>query len=400
MDQFPITYLNSNDGSGIVAFGEGESFVMTEAMGMDKLQEFVDQNSGKYIFGYLSYDLKNQLHGLSSKNPDHLNFPEAILWIPKYVVSLRNENFNFLQGNKDTEGYEFLINFLEEETDQNHHHYSSEFKARITKEQYLEKVKGLKEHIQQGDIYEINFCQEYYIDNIDINYSLDTYFKLNYVTKAPFSGYLQYEDFSVYCGSPERFLKKTGCKIISQPIKGTAGRDENPEKDEQLKAELASNPKERSENIMIVDLVRNDLSRIAVKDSVNVDELCGMYTFETVHQMISTISGELKPDLSFTDILKATFPMGSMTGAPKLKSMELIEKHEAFKRGLYSGSIGYIDPAGDFDFNVVIRTLLYNRKEKYLSCAVGSAITIQSDPEKEYEECLVKVKRILSILNG
>lgn len=400
MDNFPISYLNSNDGSGLLAFGEGARFVMSEDMNLTDLQTFIDAHKGEYIFGFLSYDLKEKLHGLPSKNQDHLHFPDAFLWVPKHVVKLFNEHVEFIQGQKDLEAYEFLNNFLEEETNQNYHHYSSTFTPRISKEEYIQKVSKLKEHIQKGDIYEINFCQEFYTENIEIDYDLDTYFKLNNITKAPFSGYMQVDDFIVFCGSPERFLKKTGNKLISQPIKGTAPRGETPEEDEKLKEQLASDPKERSENVMIVDLVRNDLSRIAENDSVHVDELCEIYSFETVHQMMSTISGQLRPDVSFIEILKATFPMGSMTGAPKLRAMELIEEYESFKRGLYSGSVGYIAPNGDFDFNVVIRTLLYNKKEKYLSCSVGGAITNLSDPEAEFEECLVKVKRILDSLNG
>lgn len=400
MNEFPIAYLNSNDGSGLLAFGEGDRFEMTEDMQLSDLQQFIDTNKGKYIFGYLSYDLKDKLHGLPSKNEDHLKFPLVFLWVPKNVVKLLQEHFEFLQGARDEETYDFLNVFLEEETDENHHHYTSEFKPRISKEEYIKEVEKLKEHIQKGDVYEINYCQEFYTENIDINYKLDTYFNLNSITQAPFSGYLQFDEFAVFCGSPERFLKKEENRLVSQPIKGTAPRGATPEEDERLKNKLATDSKERAENVMIVDLVRNDLSRLALKNTVKVDELCGVYTFETVHQMISSVSCEIPPAITFTEILKATFPMGSMTGAPKLRAMELIENHEAFKRGIYSGSLGYIKPNGDFDFNVVIRTLLYNNKEKYLSCSVGGAITIQSDPELEYEECQMKVKRILDGLNA
>jgi para-aminobenzoate synthetase component 1 len=204
----------------------------------------------------------------------------------------------------------------------------------------------------------------------------------------------------VLCYSPERYIRKTVTKLISQPIKGTAPRDADAVKDAALAEWLKNDPKERSENVMIVDLVRNDMSCVAVKGTVRVEELCGIHSFETVHQMISTVSCEVGEDVSFTDILRATFPMGSMTGAPKYRSMQLIEEHESFQRGLFSGSIGYIDPNGDFDLNVVIRTVIHNAKNGYLSCGVGSAITIQSDPEKEYEECLVKVKKIMDGVNA
>jgi para-aminobenzoate synthetase component 1 len=399
MIQFPIIYLNSNDGTGLLAFGEGETIILKKNDKLQKLQEFIDQQKGNYLFGYLSYDLKEQLHGLKSENNDSLLFPETYFWKPKYVVNLHKESVEFLQGEKNSESLNFISQFLEEETDQNFHPHNFEFKARISKEEYIAKIVKIKEQIQLGNIYELNFCQEYFAENVDIPYEIDTYFKLNTITQAPYSSYFKFGDFDIFCGSPERFLKKEGNKLISQPIKGTAPRGGTFEEDAQIKKTLSEDPKERAENIMIVDLVRNDLSRVAAVNSVRVDELCEIYSFETVHQMISSISCDLKEGVNFTEILKATFPMGSMTGAPKLRAMELIEELESFKRGLYSGSIGYITPSGDFDFNVVIRTLLYNQKESYLSCSVGGAITIQSDPEKEYQECLVKVKRIMDGIN-
>ena len=399
MNQFPIIYLNSNDGTGLLAFGEGETIILKKNDTLQKLQEFIDQQKGNYLFGYLSYDLKEQLHDLKSENNDGLLFPETYFWKPKYVVNLHKESVDFLQGEKNNESLNFISQFLEEETDQNFHPHNFEFKARISREEYITKILKIKEHIQLGNIYELNFCQEYYAENVDIPYEIDTYFKLNTITQAPYSSYFKFGDFDIFCGSPERFLKKEGNKLLSQPIKGTAPRGGSEAEDLILKNNLANDPKERAENIMIVDLVRNDLSRVASVNSVRVDELCEIYSFETVHQMISSISCDLREGVTFTEILKATFPMGSMTGAPKLRAMELIEELESFKRGLYSGSIGYIKPNGDFDFNVVIRTLLYNQKERYLSCSVGGAITIKSDPEKEYQECLVKVKRIMDGIN-
>ncbi len=391
--------MNSNDGTGLLAFGEGETIILKKNDTLQNLQEFIDQQKGNYLFGYLSYDLKEELHGLKSENNDGLLFPETYFWKPKYVVNLHKESVEFLQGEKNSESLNFISQFLEEETDQNFHPHNFNFKARISKEEYIAKILKIKEQIQLGNIYELNFCQEYYAENVDIPYEIDTYFKLNTITQAPYSSYFKFGDFDIFCGSPERFLKKEGNRLISQPIKGTAPRGGTIEEDAQIKKTLSEDPKERAENIMIVDLVRNDLSRVAAVNSVRVDELCEIYSFETVHQMISSISCDLKEGVNFTEILKATFPMGSMTGAPKLRAMELIEELESFKRGLYSGSIGYITPSGDFDFNVVIRTLLYNQKERYLSCSVGGAITIQSDPEKEYQECLVKVKRIMDGIN-
>lgn len=397
--KFPIQYLNSNDGSGILAFGEGERFQMSGKGTLAKLQEFVQLNSNNYIFGFLSYDLKNDIEELKSSNTDQSAFPDTFFWVPEVVVKLNQEHFEFVQGKQTPENLEFLNFFIEEETDQNFHHFPFEFKPRTSKEEYLKTVLKLKDEIQRGNIYEINYCQEFYAENSTVEYLFDAYFKLNQLTKAPFSSFLSIDNHVVLCGSPERFIKREGNKLISQPIKGTAGRGKTESEDAALILALKNDPKERAENVMIVDLVRNDLSKIAEKNSVVVDELCGIYTFETVHQMISTISCQIKTETRLMDVLKATFPMGSMTGAPKLRAMELIEENENFKRGIYSGSVGYIEPNGNFDFNVVIRSLTYNKENKYLSCAVGSAITIGSDPEKEYEECILKVNRILKGMN-
>jgi para-aminobenzoate synthetase component 1 len=257
----------------------------------------------------------------------------------------------------------------------------------------------LKQHIQSGDIYEINFCQEFFSEATQFN-PLETYINLKQFSPTPFSAYYRSNHHYLICASPERFLMKKGNEVISQPIKGTIKRGTDIVEDEKLKKQLKNDEKERAENIMIVDLVRNDLSRIAKEGSVKVNELCKIYSYPQLHQMISTISAKVDKQLDFTEIIKACFPMGSMTGAPKIKAMELIEKYESFKRGLFSGSVGYITPEGDFDFNVVIRSLFYNSVNHYLSFMVGSAITAKSDPEKEYEECLLKAKGILLSLNA
>ncbi|MCT4561006.1 MAG: aminodeoxychorismate synthase component I [Crocinitomicaceae bacterium] len=399
MFQFPISYLNSNDGSGLLAFGEGEKLQCSFPGSIERIKTFTEKNKGKYIFGYIGYDVKNDIEKLKSNNTDYKHFPDVFLWVPSCVVSMNSENLEFLQGEKTSEHFEFLNYFLEEETDENFHPYNLDFKAITKKEDYLKAVQKIKDHIQKGDIYEANYCQEMVAEKVQIKFALDAYFKLNRITKAPFSSFLQFDHYSIFCGSPERYMRKQGNKLISQPIKGTAPRSKDEKEDEELKQALLADKKERSENVMIVDLVRNDLSRIAEKNSVEVSELFGIYSFETVHQMISTVECTLAPETTFADVLTATFPMGSMTGAPKLRAMELIEEYEDFKRGIYSGTIGYITPLGDFDFNVVIRSLFYNGEKETLACAVGSAITIHSDPEKEYQECLTKVQRILDGMN-
>jgi len=240
---------------------------------------------------------------------------------------------------------------------------------------------------------------EFFAEQALIN-PISVFQKLNSLSPMPFASLYKLEHKYLICCSPERFLKKSGSRIISQPIKGTARRDVDPKKDEQIKEELQNSEKERAENMMIVDLVRNDLAHSSKPGTTKVEEFFGIYTYNQVHQMISTISSELKDGLAFTEAIKNAFPMGSMTGAPKIKAMELIETYEESRRGLFSGAVGYITPEQDFDFNVVIRSVLYNAATKYLSFQTGSAITYDSVAEKEYEECLLKAKAILQVLNG
>ena len=249
----------------------------------------------------------------------------------------------------------------------------------------------------RGDIYEANFCQEFYSEHAEID-PLQTYLQLNSISNPPFATFARFHQHYLISASPERYLQKKGQQIISQPIKGTAARAGDSEVDHKLVERLQSDPKERSENVMIVDLVRNDLSKVAKKGSVEVEELCKVYTFQQVHQMISTVKAELEEGIPAVEVVRSCFPMGSMTGAPKISAMKIIEELEETKRGVYSGAAGYFDPQQDFDFNVVIRSILYNEEEKYVSFSVGSAITAGSIPQKEYEECLLKAKALLEVL--
>lgn len=395
-----VTYLNSNNGKAILAFESVDSLFVNSANSLDAIQNFIDKHKGKYIFVALSYDLKNDIELLHSKNLNKLKFPKAILWVAKNVVKFNEDQYEFISGEECLENIQLVQSFLKESNQKKYPPLNIEFKNRISFDDYVKNVNQLKEEIQQGNIYEVNYCQEFYAENVELTNPLDVYFKLNQITKAPYSTYFRAEEFSIFSGSPELYLNKKENVIKSSPIKGTRKRGKNREEDERMKVELKNDLKEQAENVMIVDLVRNDLSRIAQKKSVKVDELMGIYSFETVHQMISTISCRVDDEILFSDILRATFPMGSMTGAPKISAMLLIEKHEAFQRGIYSGSIGYISPNGDFDFNVVIRSLIYNAKEKYLSCPVGGAITINANAGSEFKECNVKVKGILDQMNA
>jgi para-aminobenzoate synthetase component I len=357
------------------------------------VQDFFSSNAGNYIFGYLSYDLKNSFEALTSENPDKLNFPALHFWVTESLYRLE-EKPRLIWGSDLQEHKVFAKNFHASLGKKNVA-IATNFQATTSKERYFSKFEKLKKALQRGDIYEVNYCQEFHVENVAIDNPVGLFGRLSELTKAPHAAFIQTNDHVVLCASPERFMQKKGTLLRSEPIKGTAPRSQDKVQDQQLAMTLQNNPKERAENIMIVDLVRNDLSQIAAQDSVKVEELCEIYSFETVHQMISKISCQLNSTVGFTDILKACFPMGSMTGAPKIAAMQHIEAHEDFKRGLYSGSIGLVEPNGDFDFNVVIRSLLYNRKTQYLSCAVGSAITIGANAEDEYQECLLKAEKLI-----
>lgn len=359
--------------------------------------------SSSFHFGHIAYDYKNQIENLSSKNFDGVKFPDSHFFQPRYVLKSSGENMevNYHNEFEDEKSVKKIAKkiFNSKHIEVKKNYTPIKIKSRFSKNEYIETVKKIKAHIQRGDIYEINFCMEFYAEDTEID-PAEVFYKLNQISCAPFSCFYKLDDKYLMCASPERFIKKEGNKLISQPIKGTARRGKTVEEDEAIKHQLLHDKKELSENVMIVDLVRNDVSRIAKKGTVNVDELFGIYTFKQVHQMISTVSCELQRGISFEEIIKSTFPMGSMTGAPKIKAMELIEKYECTKRGLFSGSVGYITPEGDFDFNVVIRSILYNSTKKYLSFHAGSAITFNSDPEKEYEECMLKAKAMFEVLGN
>ena len=356
------------------------------------------QTTKDWLFGYLSYDLKNDSERLQSNNFDGLDFPDLFFFQPKKIFLLKGNQLEtrylHLCDDELQEDYHDITTVVPQQSTASD---SVMVQARIDQKKYLEQVQKMQEYIHKGDIYEANFCMEFYAENATIQ-PLEKFQKLNAISQPPFAVFLKNNQQYLLSATPERYLRKEGEDLISQPIKGTAKRYEDPVADEKAKDDLASNPKERAENIMITDLVRNDLSRTAQKGSVQVEELCGIYSFMQVHQMISTITSKMDEKYAVIDVLRLTFPMGSMTGAPKISAMKIIEELEATKRGLYSGAVGYFTPEGDFDFNVVIRSILYNQKKQYLSFSVGSAITALSVPEQEYEECLLKAKAMKSVL--
>jgi para-aminobenzoate synthetase component 1 len=377
----------------LIAAGAKDKLIAKSGNAFDQLDLFRKKNPG-WITGFFGYDLKNEIEDLTSSNPDQLGFPGLCFFVPRHVIIWRGNKIEIIADDPDEVLKSIEQQNLPVETKGS---YPVTIKSRLDKAAYLNKVNGIKAHIARGDIYVTNFCQEFFAENASID-PLNTFLQLSKISPNPFSAFFKWKDNYILCASPERFLAKRGNKLISQPIKGTAKRGVTAEEDENYKQQLRNHAKEQQENVMIVDLVRNDLTRSASPGTVKTEELFGIYSFQQVHQMISTVVCELQEGISAVTAIKNTFPMGSMTGAPKISAMRLMEQFEESRRGVYSGAIGYFSPDNDFDFNVVIRTLLYNKKNKYLSFHAGSAITHNADAEKEYEECLLKAKAILEVL--
>jgi para-aminobenzoate synthetase component 1 len=401
----PAVVLNSN-GKGataghhsweiLVAAGESTR-IFTGADAFSAVKEYREQKKD-WLFGYWGYDLKNTVEpGLHSTHPDKTGFPDSFFFEPLHVAGIDSQNclHIFTYDQRAEELWQHIQSL--QLTEASAVPEIGELKATVSRELYLSHVQSIIQHIVEGDVYELNYCMEFYAEQARLN-PFSTFQHLCRISPVPFAAYLQVDSCYLMCASPERFLRKEGRKLISQPIKGTVRRGGNREQDEQLKQELLHSEKERAENMMIVDLVRNDLSRSCTPGTVAVDEFFGIYTFPQVHQMISTVSGQLREEVNTVDSIRNAFPMGSMTGAPKIRAMQLIEQYEQTKRGLYSGAVGYFSPEDDFDFNVVIRSILYNSEKELLSFEVGSAITYDSDPEAEYTECLLKAKAIRKVL--
>lgn len=357
-----------------------------------QLNNFSGANPG-WLFGFFTYDLKNEIENLTSGKADHLKFPDLYFFVPEHLILIGEDKIEIISAKAD-----LVFQSIDQQENASHQAILGiDVKSRFNKGEYIDTIKAIQQHIARGDIYETNFCQEFYAEKVNVA-PLALFKHLHQISPAPFSCYFKLNDQYIISASPERFLAKRGEQLISQPIKGTAKRSADIREDEQLKHSLKNHPKEQQENVMIVDLVRNDLTRSAIPGTVKVEELFGIYSFEQVHQMISTVTCIKDGAISDIEAIRNTFPMGSMTGAPKVNAMRLMEKYERTKRGVYSGAVGYFSPDGDFDLNVVIRTILYNAASQYLSFQVGSAITHNADPEKEYEECLLKAKAILEVL--
>lgn len=394
-----VCYLDSNGFKDqysrfdvLIAVGIKDELTAMACGAFEKLKQFRANHPG-YITGFLGYELKNEIEDLTSSNSDSLNFPDLYFFAPRYLITIHDDHIEV-----DGDDAETIFNTIDQQViAPEKSKVSIALQTRFSKAEYLETTEAIKAHITRGDIYVTNFCQEFYADDVIIQ-PVDIFSRLNSISPNPFASFFKWRDYYIIGASPERFLAKRGPKLISQPIKGTAKRSLDNTEDEATKFSLRHNTKELQENVMIVDLVRNDLTHSAKPGTVHTEELFAIHSFEQVHQMISTVVCELSDEVSAVAAIQNTFPMGSMTGAPKISAMRLMERYERSKRGVYSGAVGYFAPDGDFDFNVVIRSLLYNAAKKYLSFQVGSAITYHADPEQEYEECLLKAKAIMDVL--
>ena len=387
----------------LLAIGAKSTYAKNTLVGF---QDYLDKKPG-WLFGHFGYDLKNEIEGYNSPGKNKIGFPDIFFFEPSIVIRLSAREMKIEADDAENIFKEIMS---VDDGSGSFEKASIDIQQRVSKKEYVDTINKLKQHILRGDCYEINYCMEFFAEDAFID-PLTVYQQLSKTSPNPFSALYKLDDKWLICASPERFLKKEGNKILSQPIKGTSSRFlKDDKKDKESKEDLYASEKDRSENVMVVDLVRNDLARVCKEGTVKVDELFGVYSFPQVHQMISTVSGELQDEISFTDIIKATFPMGSMTGAPKRKVMELIEKYEKSKRGIFSGAVGYLIPNPsplrgegrkgevNFDFNVVIRSIMYNSSEKYLSFMAGSGITFYSDPEKEYEECMLKAEAMRRVV--
>jgi para-aminobenzoate synthetase component I len=374
----------------MLALGCVRSFTFAGADDFEKLQFFFDKNPS-WLFGHLGYNAGQNAYAKKYETA----FGDGFFFEPEIVLKLTHNKIEVIKSNVDEAIILYEINTATNfKTDK-----KAAFKIipAVSKEAYIQTIQQLQLHIQRGDCYEINFCQQFIAAAATIN-AVETYLKLTKISPAPFGAFYKLNNNYCLCASPERFLQKKGNKLVSQPMKGTSRRDADETKDALNKKYLVESTKERSENVMVVDLVRNDMSMVCEKNSVKVKELFGTYSFPQVHQMISTVEGTVAADLPFTKIIEACFPMGSMTGAPKKKVMELIAQYEETARGLFSGSIGYITPNADFDFNVVIRSIFYNETKQQVSFFAGSGITFYSNAEEEYDECMAKAESLVKVL--
>ena len=347
---------------------------------------------------YFSYDYGRKFENIKTRHKKDVDIPEAIIRFYRTYIIEDIEKQEIYISYQDKKDYDNLINILVntkiEKENLIKNNNLANFKSNFEKDDYLKAIQKTIDYIIEGDIYIMNLTQRLMIESKKTPLQVFSY--LRKFNPAPFGAYLDFDNFEVVSASPERFIKMKNRLIETRPIKGTRKRGATVEEDLGLKNELANSEKDKSELLMIVDLERNDLNRICELKSVVVDELFEVETYSTVFHLVSTIRGKLKEEYSFVDLIKAAFPGGSITGAPKIRAMEIIDELENSRRDLYTGSIGYISFNGDCDLNIVIRTAIHKDGKYYLG--VGGGITCESELEFEYEETLQKAKAILEAI--
>ncbi len=347
---------------------------------------WLESHPEAFRFGVLSYDLRLQLEHLPDQHQQEQLLPDVAFFKADVVVSCKNGVIRWERGSSEQLWGTSAPDALEPQS------VSWTFRTGMERKQYLKAFEAVQELLQQGELYEMNLCRPFWseLPNEVAQQTERLFLHMLRTNPAMQSGYFRCGDNVVISSSPERFLQRKGKQLLSEPIKGTAARHSDPKEDHNRKEQLRNNAKERSENVMIVDLVRNDLSRLCKAGSVVVDELFAIRTLAKVHQMVSIVRGQLEAEVPFSKILEATYPMGSMTGAPKVAAMREIDHLEVFRRGWYSGSLGYFSPHNTFDFNVLIRSLAMNRNKGLALVGAGGAITIQSEAEAEFHETELK----------
>lgn len=388
--------------------GEKETTYSFEEYLKKYLAEHKDKNNTELpiisgAIGYFSYEYGRKLMEVDSAKENLVSIPDAVLvFYDFFIIEDRQEQRTYLIANGNTreaakllDEMETRINgkpvYMQKESDTE---YPIEVRPNFAKDEYKQAVDRMIRYIIEGDIYIANMTQQLTIESE--KQPLDVFYDLRKNNPSPFGGYLDFGDYQIVCASPERFLKMKDRHVNTRPIKGTRKRGATPEEDQMLRQELADSGKDKSELLMIVDLERNDLNRVCTPGSVKVTELFTVEAYATVFHLVSDIEGTLEDGKNVMDLLEATFPGGSITGAPKYRAMEIIDELEHGKRNLYTGSIGYLTLDGSCDFNIVIRTALHKNGKYHLG--VGGGITAESDLEFEYEETLQKAKAILDAL--
>ena len=382
-----------------IASAGQESVWSADSLHLKSPQQYIDSIED-WAFGHFNFEWQHNQFGLTNRPADSAGFSTACLFQPEHIIYCIGNKITILSVSDTPESIYETIDFCKAYSGKTNINTSIELIAATSKNEYLETVIDLQNHIRRGDCYEINYCIEFSTHELKID-ALSIYQKLSKLSPAPMSCLYRNGSAWLICSSPERFIAKRETTIFSQPIKGTIKRNiSDIQDDELLKTTLLESVKNKIENVMIVDLVRNDFSKICKEGSVEVMEKFGIYSFAQVHQMISTIKGTVSRDIAFTHIMQSCFPMGSMTGAPKKRVLELVHQYESSSRGIFSGSVGYIGPDNDFDWNVVIRSIMYNDQSGYLGYKVGGGITFQSDPIQEYEECMLKALALQKVLSS